>query len=79
MKKLMFLMFLASMLCASCESKHRDMIYSKKDIYTYSFDIVIIDSCEYLLNRDMLAHKGNCRFCKERNKNRVGEQIGCSK
>ena len=55
------------------------MIYSKKDIYTYSFDIVIIDSCEYLLNRDMLAHKGNCRFCKERNKNRVGEQIGCSK
>ena len=79
MKKLMFLMFLASMLCASCESKDRDMIYSKKDIYTYSFDIVIIDSCEYLLNRDMLAHKGNCRFCKERNKNRVGEQIGYSK
>ena len=79
MKKLMFLMFLASMLCAYCESKDRDMIYIKKDIYTYSFDIVIIDSCEYLLNRDMLAHKGNCRFCKERNKNRVGEQIGCSK
>lgn len=67
MKKLMFLMFLASMLCASCESKDRYIIYSKKDIYTYSFDIVIIDSCEYLLNRDMLAHKGNCRFCKERN------------
>lgn len=71
MKKLIFLILLASMLCASCELKdrymNRYMIYSKKDIYTYSFDIVIIDSCEYLLNRDMLAHKGNCRFCKERN------------
>lgn len=67
MKKLIFLILLASMLCASCESKYRDMIYAKKGIDTYSFDIVIIDSCEYLLNRDMIAHKGNCRFCKERN------------
>ena len=67
MKKLIFLILLASMLCASCESKDIDMIYTKKGIYTYSFDIVIIDSCEYLLNRNMLAHKGNCRFCKERN------------
>lgn len=67
MKKLIFLILLASMLCASCESKDRDMIYSKNGIYAYSFDVVIIDSCEYLLNRDMIAHKGNCRFCKKRN------------
>lgn len=68
MKKLIFFILLASMLCASCESKDRDMIYTKKGIYTYSFEIVIIDSCEYLLKRDMITHKGNCRFCKERNK-----------
>lgn len=66
MKKLIFLILLASMLCASCESKDRDMIYSKNGIYAYSFDVVIIDSCEYLLNRDMIAHKGNCRFCKKK-------------
>lgn len=67
MKKLIFLILLASMLCASCESKDRDTRYTKNGIYIYSFDIVVIDSCEYLLNRYMLAHKGNCRFCKERN------------
>jgi len=42
------------------------------------FDVVVIDSCEYLIkvvdpdfNRayGLMAHKGNCRFCKERNKN----------
>ena len=27
---------------------------------------VIIDSCEYIGTRFQLAHKGNCRFCKER-------------
>ena len=67
MKKLIFLILLASMLCVSCESKDREIIYAKNGSYCYSFYVVIIDSCEYLLNRDMLAHKGNCRFCKERN------------
>ena len=27
---------------------------------------VIIDSCEYIGTRFQLAHKGSCRFCKER-------------
>lgn len=38
------------------------------------FNIVVIDSCEYLKNIEVegycgygyFAHKGNCRFCKER-------------
>lgn len=38
------------------------------------FNIVVIDSCEYLKRDDAMgyqgygyfAHKGNCRFCQER-------------
>ena len=38
------------------------------------FNIVVIDSCEYLYKKipagyagyGLMAHKGNCRFCKER-------------
>jgi hypothetical protein len=30
--------------------------------YTY----LELDSCEYIASFNQLAHKGNCRFCKER-------------
>lgn len=34
-------------------------------------EIVIIDSCEYLLSgvgySQMITHKGNCKFCAKRN------------
>lgn len=40
------------------------------NIYTYT-----IDSCEYIGrivggNNDILTHKGNCEFCRTRNKNK---------
>ena len=28
--------------------------------------IQILDSCEYICWNSRMAHKGNCRFCKER-------------
>lgn len=35
-------------------------------------ELTIIDSCEYFLgdwgNATVLTHKGNCKFCKQRNK-----------
>ena len=34
----------------------------------YTYEVFVIDSCEYLKGYESLAHKGNCRFCKERNK-----------
>jgi hypothetical protein len=41
-----------------------------------NYQIVEIDSCEYLIGRDngsynggyFLSHKGNCKFCAERSK-----------
>ena len=28
--------------------------------------IQVLDSCEYICWKSRMAHKGNCRFCKER-------------
>ena len=36
---------------------------------------VIIDSCEYVGTRFQLAHKGNCRFCKERRQKELEELV----
>lgn len=38
-----------------------------------NFEIYVIDSCEYIGNisgtsGDMITHKGNCKFCLNRNK-----------
>ena len=33
---------------------------------TTLYQTVIVDSCEYILGASKIAHKGNCRFCKER-------------
>ena len=47
----------------------------RKTNYTYQegeFTIVEIDSCEYVLSDvyagKSICHKGNCKFCEERNK-----------
>ena len=40
-----------------------------------SYQIIIIDSCEYIIGKDdspynggyFLTHKGNCKFCTKRN------------
>lgn len=32
-----------------------------------TLSVAMIDSCEYILLSDRLTHKGNCKFCRERN------------
>ena len=80
-----------------CESRTEEQIYRdyraklekikqdsiKEDRYK-GFDVIVIDSCEYLIKTEKrgggnwstcsgyMAHKGNCRFCEERRK-REGE------
>ena len=39
--------------------------------YTY----VELDSCEYIAGLNQLAHKGNCRFCKERRQKELEELV----
>ena len=39
--------------------------------YTY----IELDSCEYITGLNQLAHKGNCRFCKERRQKELEELV----
>lgn len=47
------------------------------------FKTIVVDSCEYLYKEmpstggpyAVMAHKGNCRFCKERRKQELKELV----
>lgn len=60
MKKLV-LLALAVLIIVGC-----DKSISSVDGY----DIVIVDSCEYIRNENfygcVISHKGNCKFCQQR-------------
>ena len=55
MKKII-LLALAALMMVGCDNN------GKLLGYTY----IEIDSCEYISGINQLAHKGKCRFCKER-------------
>ena len=71
MKKII-LLALTALIMAGCEYKTDAEIEEAKRLH--GFNIIIVDSCEYLkMNTSTgyqgygyFAHKGNCRFCKER-------------
>ena len=76
MKKLLLLAFLATMM-VGCDKKMPDGTYRNNG---YSYRTYIIDSCEYFGvldcgNGNFLTHKGNCRFCAERNRRIIREQV----
>lgn len=61
----------ATFLMMGCEYKTVSEIKEAKRLDR--FNIVVIDSCEYVSKsiggyNGILAHKGNCRFCAERKK-----------
>lgn len=37
--------------------------------------IQVLDSCEYICWNSRMAHKGNCRFCKERRQKELKELV----
>lgn len=68
MNKFAYVLFATIILCG-CEKDGKVIsTLNSIDIKTY-----VIDECEYIGsvtggNRDILTHKGNCKFCAERNK-----------
>ncbi len=68
MKKFAYVI-LASIILFGCEKDGKIMSsLNDKDIKIY-----VIDNCEYIGDvrggsRDFLTHKGNCKFCAERNR-----------
>lgn len=70
MKKLLLLALFA-MIMVGCGLKSE-----KGSVYVTT----TIDSCEYiisgsLINHGNITHKGNCKFCSERNKRMIREQV----
>ena len=80
MKKLI-LLALTALMMVGCEYKTDSEIEEVKRLK--GFNIVVIDSCEYLRKEvtagysgyGFMAHKGNCRFCKERRQKELKELI----
>lgn len=70
MKKIILLVFTVLMMVGCSEEMDRttEMV---------QFKILQIDSCEYLRVDGFYgyAHKGNCRFCKERRQKEIKELI----
>lgn len=63
MKKII-LLALATLMMVGCNYKNTDGSYDTSK--SLSLRSITIDSCEYIDGYSRLAHKGNCRFCKER-------------
>lgn len=74
-KKILLLFAVASLMMVGCS----DDCESDAD----GFETIVVDSCEYLYkdsffgNRGygFLAHKGNCRFCKEHRQKELKELV----
>lgn len=78
MKTLIYI-FLSLMLI-SCNVKENNIknLPEEKIIWVNSYDyyeIITIDSCEYVKTIDQLAHKGNCKYCAERRKKELEEYV----
>ena len=74
MKKLLLLALLAMIMAGCEENTNNDRNYAT-DERGYTYEVSVIDSCEYFRSCYILSHKGNCRFCIERNKKMIKEQI----
>ena len=63
MKKII-LLALTALMMAGCELS----VETDTKACTEFYHVIILDSCEYYSNtiKYDLTHKGNCRFCKER-------------
>ena len=63
MKKII-LLALTALIMVGCDYNSNQNIDTKTNGLV--FGTIIVDSCEYISGAYKLAHKGNCRFCKER-------------
>ena len=64
------------------EKQKQEKIKKAQTERWHGFNVIVIDSCEYIYKKyevrggyagygyGFMAHKGNCKFCAERNKNK---------
>jgi len=74
MKKIqIILIVLVILTLTNCETRNADVHRTDVKINGKPFSTYIIDSCEYIgyihsSQSDVITHKGNCKFCINRNK-----------
>ena len=79
--KNIILLALTTLIMVGCEYKSEAEIEEAERLS--GFNIVVIDSCEYLIMSKSVyqagygyfSHKGNCRFCKERRQKELEKLI----
>lgn len=72
MKKLLLLALLAMIMVGCKDEEGREYATDERG---YTYGVTVIDSCEYYHGTYILTHKGNCKYCLERNRKMVKEQI----
>ena len=72
MKKII-LLALTALMMVGCEYQNSDGSYDT--FKSLTLKTIVIDSCEYIRGSYRLAHKGNCRFCKERRQKELKELV----
>ena len=78
--KKIILLALTALMMVGCTYKSDAEIEEQKRLNGF---IIVIDSCEYLKDiyfkgpagYGFMAHKGNCRFCKERRQRELEELV----
>lgn len=80
MKKLFLILglcLIAAVSCAPNDAKVVDDEAVESGFYMLGSNVYVveIDSCEYLVNHYRMAHKGNCKFCRERAKKEKQENV----
>ena len=73
MKKIILLLAFTALVMVGCDYQNPDGSYDTSKSLT--IQTVVIDSCEYIEGYYTLAHKGNCRFCKERRQKELKELV----
>lgn len=74
-KKIILFAFTVLMMTGCTKKDSNGHIAINTGNRTSNPEVVIIDSCEYINWNYRLAHKGNCRFCKERREKELKELV----
>jgi len=77
-KKLILLSFITLMMVGCMKTKDNGEPILSDYYREHSVDnpyLQVLDSCEYICWNGRMAHKGNCRFCKERRQKELEELV----
>ena len=78
MKKIISLVLTGLMMVGCMKTKENGEPILSDYYRQHSVDnpyIQVLDSCEYIRWNGSMAHKGNCKFCKERRKKELEDLI----